>query len=203
MSRNVPATVSRQATLEELESIIEQGAPAVVAAVAAVELLPAYVALAEVHDRKLYKTTHASFEVYCHDRFGISRASAKRWVVTGRQVPELESGQSVSREPLSQRTAAANVKGKRLNAQAHIDVSARDADAPPRARETKPPAPEKPLTGDVCPRCQGTGRIARPAPARAVRAADRSGEVKPSDCAHPPNARLGADCARCGARVGK
>lgn len=37
-------------------------------------------ALAAIRDERLYRATHASFEDYAYDRFGISRATAYRWI---------------------------------------------------------------------------------------------------------------------------
>jgi hypothetical protein len=66
MSTSIEAvlTMEENQDLERLESIVERG------------LQSAYSSLLEIRDKRLYRSTHGSFEDYCLDRFGISRRRA-------------------------------------------------------------------------------------------------------------------------------
>ena len=58
-------------TLEELETVIETGKLAYIAVGNA---------LREIRNRKLYKTTHKTFEQYCRDRWGFSRSTGYDYI---------------------------------------------------------------------------------------------------------------------------
>lgn len=71
----VPLTVEEEHTLTALEGIVAAGLDSFIAVGNA---------LAEIHNRKLYRATHATFEDYARDRFGISRFHAYRQIEAAR-----------------------------------------------------------------------------------------------------------------------
>lgn len=49
-------------------------------------------ALLQLHDRKLYRETHPSWDAYVLDTFGYSHSTATRWLAQGREILALEAG---------------------------------------------------------------------------------------------------------------
>jgi hypothetical protein len=83
-------------TLEQLESVIETRLSA------AIECLEA---LAAIHDGKLYKATHSTWELYCQERWGISRSAAWRQLGQAKAVAELAPGSSPPPQEPAERRA--------------------------------------------------------------------------------------------------
>jgi len=72
-----------EATLEDLEAIIESNLTGALAFANA---------LSEIHDRKLYKATHSSFEAYCLERWTLSRSAVWRRIAQVKATAELPPG---------------------------------------------------------------------------------------------------------------
>jgi hypothetical protein len=76
---NAPGCDATLATLHDLECIIKRGKAI---------FLEVANALHEIHSRKLYRETHATFEAYVTERWGFSRQHAYR-LLQARQVIEM------------------------------------------------------------------------------------------------------------------
>jgi len=75
-------TVNEQLRLAELQNIIHRNFKAF------------YVvgcALAEIRDKKLYRETHKTFEVYCRERFEIARTTAYQYIETSTVMDNLRN----------------------------------------------------------------------------------------------------------------
>lgn len=57
--------------LDELEAVIEEGA---------ITFFRVGMALAAIREKKLYRSTHPTFEDYCRDRWGMSKSHANRYI---------------------------------------------------------------------------------------------------------------------------
>ena len=68
---NTVLTRSEKTDLGRLEQTIQAGLAG---------FLTAGSALAEIRDRRLYRLTHATFEAYCRDRWGLGRSHAYRLI---------------------------------------------------------------------------------------------------------------------------
>jgi hypothetical protein len=75
----VPLSIDDQADLTRLERIVERGR---------VHFLEVAAALAEIKGRKLYKSTHRTWEAYCRERWGFSRSHSYRLIDAGRYCQE-------------------------------------------------------------------------------------------------------------------
>lgn len=163
-------------------------------------------ALREIRDRRLYRSSHRSFEAYVLDRCGFSRATAYRMIAVAeakalpppvsRADTDLPGTTRASRrarpdpEP-SQREAVRRQQERRADVPSPAPLP-----VPVPSQRAAQPGPHE-MTSDgmmVCPRCNGHGLVDVPS------RSDRE-EVKPSDCPHPPGRRIGDQCAACGATV--
>jgi hypothetical protein len=75
--------------LEECEAVIRKTLQVVV--------FDAGAALLTIHNERLYRATHATFEAYCHDRWSISRSYAWRLVGAAERVRLLPQGAGIPR----------------------------------------------------------------------------------------------------------
>lgn len=159
-------------------------------------------ALAEIRDRRLYRSTHASFEAYVLDRCGFSKTTAYRMIEVARPkaLPKPQTSQDGTRLP--GKTHARSPVRPIPEPEPEADKIARQSAAAKRQRragaevaaEQVPPAVN--LMGDriACPRCKGTGTLPRPAPVG--RRPHREPDEGP--CAHPIGRRIGDGCGACG-----
>jgi len=86
-------TQGEAAALDAAEVVIEKGIKTFVAV---------GTALAEIRDRRLYRTTYTSFELYCTQRWGLSRSYAHRVIEAAQVVEMLPTGNTA---PTSERQA--------------------------------------------------------------------------------------------------
>jgi hypothetical protein len=75
---------SEQSRLVELEGVIRRGLQI---------FFEVGHALSEIRDKRLYRSTHSTFEEYCQDRWGMPSASARRIIGNTRVYDNLESVQ--------------------------------------------------------------------------------------------------------------
>ncbi len=71
---------SERADLERLEEVVTRGKQT---------FLEVGSALVEIHNRKLYKSTHRAWDRYCKDRWGFARAHAYRLMQAARIVADM------------------------------------------------------------------------------------------------------------------
>jgi integrase len=93
-------------------------------------------ALSELHARKLYLETHASWDAYVLETFGYSHSTAQRWLAQGREIMALEAPEDAA-EPLSPRAdLAKSLPSQRAAAKAQkrrrapIEVESTESDTP-------------------------------------------------------------------------
>ena len=94
------ATTVSQLTLQALEQIVERGKDT---------FIEVGKALAEIHERKLYKETHKTWEAYLKERWNFSRQHAHR-LLQAKKVVELSS---VGDKPRTEREARKRLGEKR------------------------------------------------------------------------------------------
>lgn len=70
-----PLTPDERSTLAACEAIVDEGLPVFVNVANA---------LMEIHQRRLYRETHGTFEKYVADRFAVSHSQAYRLIITAR-----------------------------------------------------------------------------------------------------------------------
>jgi hypothetical protein len=88
IATSIPLTGREKALKERLEAIVERGIQ---------QFLETGLALGELRAKRLYRTTHATFELYVRDRFGLARSTvdgvirsattAKSLIDSGLEVP--------------------------------------------------------------------------------------------------------------------
>jgi hypothetical protein len=88
------------ATLEYLEAVIETNLAGAMAVASA---------LTVIHDRKLYKPTHATWETYCLERWQMSRSAAWRQIGQSKALAELPSGSTAPSQRAVARARTQNV----------------------------------------------------------------------------------------------
>jgi hypothetical protein len=112
MGTDVMLTIAEENTFAELEAIVQRNRWAFV---------QAGNALAEIRFRRLYRSTHSTFEFYCKERWGFTRRSANQYIAAtevvgnlGTQVPKAPPSFTQARElavlePEQQRKVAASI----------------------------------------------------------------------------------------------
>ncbi|WP_433966015.1 hypothetical protein [Tunturiibacter gelidiferens] len=109
MGTDVTLTLAEETTFAELEAVVERNRWAFV---------QAGLALAEIHLRRLYRVTHATFGSYCQERWGFKRSTAYAYLEastvavnvhsSGQTPPSLTQARELAvLEPEQQRAVAA------------------------------------------------------------------------------------------------
>jgi len=93
------ATTVSQLTLQALEQIVERGKDT---------FIEVGKALAEIHERKLYKETHKTWEAYLKERWNFSRQHAHR-ILQAKKVAEMSP---MGDKPKTEREARARIAKK-------------------------------------------------------------------------------------------
>lgn len=114
-------------------------------------------ALLQLHDRKLYKETHSSWDAYVLETFGYSHSTATRWLAQGREILALDAGPEDKAAGQdrpraagfpSQRQAAKAQRGRnKLIPAASTEAPAKLSEGREQYGETRPAPGSKPPSG--------------------------------------------------------
>jgi hypothetical protein len=147
--------IPKNATLEHCETIIETNLAGAFAVASA---------LSHIHDHKLYKATHKTWEVYCLERWQMSRSAAWRQIAQSRAVAELPAGSSAP----SQRSLAKRPEQNVAHPPSEPPVT---RDKAPKVRDEK--SKPKSVVIDV----ESTDVPKSPEPSSALRIAELESEI--------------------------